>query len=110
MRARAYTHTQPPRVRVDPAKSPTLSPPPGDNCHSTHFTAGEAEAHWPGDFKGCKVTADCIDSYPEAGAGAGRGWVRRVEEVLVSSFQIMGSEPHSLTEVAQPASPRAWGV
>ena len=40
----------------------------------------------------------------------GREGVRRVEEVLVSSFQITGSEPHSPTEVAQPASPRAWGV
>ena len=30
----------------------------------------------------------------------GREGVRRVEEVLVSSFQITGSEPHSLTEVA----------
>lgn len=64
-----HIHTQPPWVRVYPAKSPTLSPPPGDNCHSTHFTAGEAEAHWHGDFKGCKVTTGCIESYPEAGAG-----------------------------------------
>ena len=41
--------------------------------------------------------------------GAREGEVRRVE-VLVSSFQITGSEPHSLTEAVLPASPRALGV